>query len=194
MSSSTPVKSTPINSTPESQNDSNEQDVIDEHWMNHAFSLAEQAKDRDEVPVGAVLVLAAPDSSDENEARLGKLIGQGFNQSISSVDATAHAEINAIRDACKRMNNYRLPDTTLYVTLEPCAMCAGAIVHSRIGRVVIATYEPRAGSAGSVLNVLQNEHFNHHCDVSIGLMQEKSSYMLKAFFKSRRKAAKSLKA
>jgi len=148
----------------------------DEKWMNRAFELAEHAESIGEVPVGAVLVVG------------GAVVGEGFNSPIASSDATAHAEINAIRDACKNEENYRLPNSTLYVTLEPCAMCAGAIVHSRIDRVVIAAKEPRAGAAGSALNVLQNELLNHRCDVEIGLMQEQSSAMLKAFFKSRRKA------
>jgi len=147
----------------------------DEKWMQRAFELARQAESIGEVPVGAVLV------SDN------QIIGEGYNAPISTSDATAHAEINAIRNACAAESNYRLPNATLYVTLEPCAMCAGAIVHSRIERVVIATKEPRAGAAGSVLNVLQNEQLNHRCAVEVGLMQEQSASMLKAFFKSRRK-------
>ena len=147
----------------------------DEKWMKRAFELAKKAESIGEVPVGAVLV-------SEN-----KIIGEGYNSPISSSDATAHAEINAIRSACASVSNYRLPSTTLYVTLEPCVMCAGAIVHSRINRVVIATKEPRAGAAGSVFNVLKNEQLNHCCDVEVGLMQAQSSSMLKAFFKSRRK-------
>jgi len=147
----------------------------DEKWMKRAFELAKKAESIGEVPVGAVLV-------SENT-----IIGEGYNSPISTSDATAHAEINAIRNACASESNYRLPKTTLYVTLEPCAMCAGAIVHSRIDRVVIAAKEPRAGAAGSVLNILQNEQLNHRCEVETGLMQEQSSSMLKAFFKSRRK-------
>ena len=101
--------------------------------------------------------------------------------------------MNAIRAACRYLKNYRLPNTTLYVTLEPCAMCAGAIIHSRISRVVVATQEPRAGAGGSVFNVLENEQLNHRCDVSFGLMQEESSKMLKAFFKERRNKNKTQK-
>ena len=150
---------------------------VDRKWMAYAFELAKHAESIGEVPVGAVLV------SD------GKVIGEGFNSPISQNDATAHAEVNAIRNACLNQSNYRLPNTTLYVTLEPCAMCAGAIIHSRVSRVVIAATEPRAGAAGSALNVLDNEKLNHRCEVEFGLMQEKSSAMLKAFFKSRRKKA-----
>lgn len=146
----------------------------DEQWMRRALELADQAEQAGEVPVGAVLVF--------NE----QLVGEGFNAPISQQDATAHAEIQAIRAACERLGNYRLPGTTLYVTLEPCSMCAGAIVHARIERVIIATSEPRAGAAGSVLNLLQNPQFNHQCDVQTGLLQAQSARRLKAFFRSRR--------
>ena len=136
---------------------------IDQHWMDYALGLANQAQELGEVPVGAALV-----DSDVEEP-FGRLIGEGFNQPISNHDATAHAEINAIRLACQNVGNYRLPNTTLYVTLEPCSMCAGAIIHSRIARVVIAAKEPRAGAAGSALNILQNDQFNHRCEVLFGV-------------------------
>ena len=142
--------------------------------MLRALALANQAESAAEVPVGAVLVLD------------DQLAGEGYNAPISLHDATAHAEIQAIRAACESLGNYRLPGTTLYVTLEPCSMCAGAIVHARIERVVIAAPEPRAGAAGSVLNLLQNPQFNHQCQVQIGLLQEQSAALLKSFFKSRR--------
>ena len=142
--------------------------------MQRALQLADQASAIDEVPVGAVLV------------EQGKIIGEGFNALISSSDCTAHAEIQAIRQACTNKHNYRLPNTTLYVSLEPCAMCAGAIVHARIERVVIATQEPRAGAAGSVLNLLQHDKFNHRCQVDFGLLQGDSATKLKTFFKSKR--------
>ena len=158
-----------------------DQEKVDQHWMGYALELALRAQQIDEVPVGAVLVVA-----DETEP-FGRIIGEGFNQPITMSDATAHAEVNAIRNACKAVNNYRLPNSTLYVTLEPCAMCAGAIVHSRIARVVIAANEPRAGAAGSVLNVLQNEQLNHRCEVLSGIKLDESAAMLKAFFKARRK-------
>lgn len=150
--------------------------MSDDIWMERALELADMAQKLGEVPVGAVLV------------QDGKLIAEAHNKPISSNDATAHAEIVAIRQACATQKNYRLPNTTLYVTLEPCAMCAGALVHSRVERIVIATQEPRAGAAGSVLNVLQHEQLNHRCTVEFGLMQEQSATMLKAFFRARRKA------
>jgi len=146
----------------------------DQIYMQHALTLAQQAQRLGEVPVGAVLV------------EQGEILAEGFNAPIANCDATAHAEIQAIRSACEIKSNYRLPDTTLYVSLEPCAMCAGAIVHSRIKRVVIATPEPRAGAAGSVLNVLSNPQLNHQCIVEFGLLQSESSELLKSFFKSRR--------
>lgn len=146
----------------------------DEIWMARAMELAAQAAQNEEVPVGAVLV-------SNNE-----IIGEGANNPISSVDATAHAEINALRMASECVGNYRLPDSTLYVTLEPCSMCAGALVHARVKRVVIAAKEPRAGAAGSVFNLLQSEKLNHRCEVEFGLLAEQSSAMLKQFFKARR--------
>ncbi|MEM7358983.1 MAG: tRNA adenosine(34) deaminase TadA [Pseudomonadota bacterium] len=149
-------------------------DSADQAYMQRALQLAGQAGELGEVPVGAVLVLD------------GKVIGEGYNAPIGSQDSTAHAEIRALREACKTQENYRLPNSTLYVTLEPCAMCAGALVHARVARVVIATEEPRAGAAGSVLNVLQHPQLNHQCAVEIGLFQEQSAEMLRAFFKARR--------
>ena len=157
---------------------------IDHHWMRVAFELAHKAQLTDEVPVGAVLVQGC--ASQVSEPSDYEVLGEGYNQPISQHDATAHAEINAIRAACKKLGNYRLPDTTLYVTLEPCAMCAGAIIHSRISRVVIATKEPRAGAAGSALNILQHEKLNHRCEVTFGILQNDSAELLKAFFKQRR--------
>jgi len=126
------------------------------------------------VPVGAVLV------------KDGIVIGEGRNAPISSNDATAHAEIQAIRVACKSTNNYRLPETTLYVTLEPCAMCAGAIIHARVQRIFVAAREPRAGAGGSVLKVLENDKLNHRCEVEFGLLENESAALLKGFFKARR--------
>lgn len=143
-------------------------------FMQQALSLANRAEEQGEVPVGAVLV------------RDGKVIGEGFNSPISNQDSTAHAEIQAIRTANESQNNYRLPHSTLYVTLEPCAMCAGAIVHARIERIVIAAREPRAGAAGSVLNILEHEQLNHRCSVEFGLCEEESASMLRKFFKQRR--------
>ena len=146
----------------------------DQQWMSYALELAQQAASNNEVPVGAVLV------------HEGQKIGEGSNAPISLHDPTAHAEIQAIRQAAHAQQNYRLPDTTLYITLEPCAMCAGAIVHARIARVVIAAKEPRAGAAGSALSVLNNSKLNHSCIVETGLMAEQSAKLLKQFFKQRR--------
>ena len=143
-------------------------------WMQRAISLAQEAEARDEVPVGAVIVCD------------DKLIGEGFNAPILSNDATGHAEIRAIRAACEKLENYRLPDSTMYITLEPCSMCAGAIIHARINRVVIAAKEPRAGAAGSALNVLQNDKLNHRCELEFGLCAEESASLLRGFFKRRR--------
>jgi len=157
------------------------QEAKDHYWMEYALNLAQQAQELGEVPVGAVLVQHSDGELED------KVISEGFNQPISQQDSTAHAEVNAIRAACKAVGNYRLPNTTLYVTLEPCAMCAGAIIHSRISRVVIATQEPRAGAAGSVFNVLENDQLNHRCAVQFGIMKKESSEMLKEFFKARRK-------
>ncbi|AOE50286.1 tRNA adenosine(34) deaminase TadA [Kangiella sediminilitoris] len=147
---------------------------LDEHFMQRAFELAETAKEKGEVPVGAVLV------KDDG------IIAEGFNQPILSNDPTAHAEIMAIREAGKVLENYRLVDTTLYVTLEPCAMCAMALVHARVSRVIYATEDPRTGAGGSVLNILDNQSFNHRCDVVSGLLKEQCSTQLKTFFKAKR--------
>lgn len=127
-----------------------------------------------EVPVGAVLV------------KDGQLIAEGWNLPISHNDPTAHAEIQALRSAGKILNNYRLLGTTLYATLEPCPMCAGAIVHARVGRVVYATPDPRTGAAGSVYNILQSNELNHRCEVISGVLAEESATLLRDFFRSRR--------
>jgi len=143
--------------------------------MRHALALANKAAELGEVPVGAVLV------KDE------QLLAEGWNQPISNNDPTAHAEIMALRKAAQLLENYRLPGTTLYVTIEPCSMCAGAIVHARISRVVFGASEPRAGAAGSVINLLQNEQFNHQTDITSGVLAEECSQVLRDFFRARRK-------
>ena len=135
-----------------------EVDETDLYWMKKAFDLASKAAEYDEVPVGAILV------SEKNQC-----IGQGWNQPISQHDPTAHAEILALRTAAQQLGNYRLPNTTLYVTLEPCPMCAGAIVHARVKRIVIATLDPRSGSAGSVFDILNSPDLNHHVEVANGI-------------------------
>ena len=146
----------------------------DEHWMQRALELAREAESAGEVPVGAVLVK-------DNE-----IIGEGFNAPISNHDPSAHAEIVALRAAGLIQKNYRLPGTTLYVTLEPCCMCAGAIVQARLERLVYATGDPKAGAAGSVFDLLTTNQLNHTVEVAGGLMQQEASDLLSEFFKSRR--------
>lgn len=143
--------------------------------MAHALKLAERSREEGEVPVGAVIV------------KDGKLIAEGWNQPIDKHDATAHAEIMAIRAAGIALNNYRLPDTTLYVTLEPCTMCAGAIIHARIPFVIYGAPDPRTGSAGSAINVFAGDYHNHRVKVEGGVMQKECGQILKDFFRERRK-------
>jgi tRNA(adenine34) deaminase len=144
-------------------------------FMALALSLAHRAEQAGEVPVGAVLV------------RDGEVIGEGFNRPIGAHDCTAHAEVQALRDAGARIGNYRLPDTTLYVTLEPCVMCAGAIVHARVARVVYGAADPKGGAAGSVFDLLpSDDRFNHRVSVEGGVMAEECGDLLRAFFRSRR--------
>ena len=150
--------------------------VHDERFMREALQLAQQGAALGEVPVGAVLV------------QDGEIIGRGFNSPISLNDPSAHAEVQAIRDAAARLQNYRLPDTTLYVTLEPCHMCAGLIVHARIARVVFAANEPRAGAAESQGCFFSQAFLNHRVEISGGVLADDSAQMLKAFFKARRAA------
>lgn len=145
-----------------------------EQWMLHAFDLAEKAKSLGEVPVGAVIV------------HDNTVIGEGWNQPIGLNDPTAHAEIQAIRAACQTIGNYRLPEADLYVTLEPCPMCAGAIVHARLARVIYAADDPRTGAAQSAFDLLDNDKLNHRCEVIRGIEQERASMMLKTFFRARR--------
>ncbi|PIE41102.1 MAG: tRNA adenosine(34) deaminase TadA [Gammaproteobacteria bacterium] len=153
----------------------------DTHWMKQALALADKALQLGEVPVGALIV------------QRGEVIGEGFNHPIGLHDPTAHAEIMAIRAACQRVANYRLPDTTLYVTLEPCAMCAGAIVHARISRVIIAALEPKAGAIESTQQFFQQPQLNHRVDAQSGLLQPEASALLSSFFKHRRQQKKAAK-
>jgi tRNA(adenine34) deaminase len=146
----------------------------DRHWMRRAISLALQAAREGEVPVGAVLV------------KDGEVIGEGWNRPISAHDPSAHAEIQALRDAGRRLNNYRLTGTTLYVTLEPCAMCAGAIIHARVQRVVFGAYDPKGGAAGSVFDVLGTDKLNHRVEVEGGVLAEECGAMLRDFFVMKR--------
>ena len=152
--------------------------ATDEDWMRHALMLAHKAAELGEVPVGAVLV------------KDDQVISEGWNQPIKQHDPTAHAEIMAIRRAAQLLENYRLPGTTLYITIEPCSMCAGAIVHARIARVVFGASEPRAGAAGSTFNLLQNTQFNHQTEVTSGVLAEECGRVLKDFFSLKRKALK----
>lgn len=147
----------------------------DNLFMQRALYLARCAEEEGEVPVGAVIV------------RDGQIIGEGWNRPIKANDATAHAEIQAIRVAGLHTQNYRLPNTTMYVTLEPCPMCAGAIVHARIERVVFAAYDPRTGAAGSAFDLLpSDERFNHRTVCEGGVEQEAAAELLKSFFRARR--------
>lgn len=146
----------------------------DEYWMRQALLLAQQAEQNGEVPVGAVIVLN------------NQLIGSGWNQPISQRDPTAHAEVVALRAACLQQQNYRLPNSTMYITLEPCIMCAGAIVHARIERVVFATTEPKTGAAGSCFDIFNTNQLNHHVNCEQGVLAEQSSKLLRDFFRSKR--------
>ncbi len=171
----------------------------DHHYMTLALALALQGAEQGEVPVGAVLVqfdetpVGGVGGGTKNPQ--GKILAEGYNQPILSHDPTAHAEIVALRCACQSLQNYRLPpNTTLYVTLEPCTMCVGALIHARLSRLVFATHEPRAGMVGSQANLLEQDFYNHKkILVQSGLLAEQSSVMLKAFFKERRERQKQLK-
>jgi tRNA(adenine34) deaminase len=152
----------------------------DQYFMEQAFKLAQQAEKYNEIPVGAVVVYQ------------GRVIGEGYNQSIMLNDPSAHAEMLAIRQAGEYLNNYRLLDCTLYVTLEPCPMCAGLLVHSRIKKLVYASPDLKTGAAGSTFNLVCNEQLNHQITVTGGVLQTQCSQLLSSFFK-RRRAEKKLK-
>ncbi len=151
----------------------------DEKWMQHALALAEKARVMGEVPVGAVLVQA------------GEVLGEGWNQPIGGHDPTAHAEVMALRQAGQRAQNYRLPGTTLYVTLEPCIMCAGAMLHARVERLVFGAFDPKTGAAGSVFDLLGDARHNHRVEVRGGVLQAQCAEQLQAFFRERRLLQKS---
>lgn len=150
----------------------------DERWMDRALALANQAASIGEVPVGAVVVLD------------GREIGAGFNAPISGRDPTAHAELRAIRDAARRVGNYRLSGATLYVTIEPCTMCAGAMVHARISRLVYGALEPKAGAVVSSAQIFDSEAMNWRVAVTGGVQAEQCSEVISNFFVTRRKLAK----
>jgi len=147
----------------------------DVKWMAKALELARRAEDAGEVPVGAVIV------------KDDQLIGEGWNQPITSHDSTSHAEIMAMRAAGQKLKNYRLIDTTLYVSLEPCSMCVGAMIHARVAKVVYGATEPRTGALGGAFNLLEASQHNHLFEVTSGMLAEESKLLLQDFFKSRRK-------
>jgi tRNA(adenine34) deaminase len=146
----------------------------DEVFMGQALALARRAEAAGEVPVGCVIALE------------GRVVGAGFNQPIGSNDPTAHAEMVALRAAATALGNYRLPGCTAYVTLEPCPMCAGAMVHARIARLVYAAADPRAGAAGSVFDIARAPELNHRIEVTGGVLAEESRALLQGFFRTRR--------
>jgi len=148
--------------------------VSDEHFMRHALGLARRAQEEGEVPVGAVVVL------DE------RVIGEGWNRPISASDPSAHAEIQAMRAAASARKNYRLVGATLYVTLEPCAMCVGALFHARVRRVVFGAADPKTGAAGSTVNLFEEKRLNHHALVQGGVLAQECGALLSDFFASRR--------
>lgn len=152
----------------------------DEYWMRRALQLAQQAEAQDEVPVGALIV------------RDNELIAEGWNQPIQSCDASAHAEIIAMRNAGQVLHNYRLVDTTLYVTLEPCPMCVGAMIHGRIKRLVFAAYDPKTGAAGSVFDLIHAAEHNHRIEVTGGVLESEGRRLLQAFFQRKRQGRTSL--
>lgn len=148
--------------------------MTDDEYMQIALELAQQAAEAGEVPVGALVV------------KDGEIVGRGYNAPISCNDPSAHAEIQALRDAGRHLGNYRLVGCTLYVTLEPCAMCAGAIQHARIARLVYGARDPKTGACGSVVDLMQEPRLNHHAVVDGGIMAEACGGMLSAFFAARR--------
>ncbi|MFV1922823.1 MAG: tRNA adenosine(34) deaminase TadA [Methylotenera sp.] len=148
---------------------------IHAQFMQVALDLAKQAAINGEVPVGAIVV------------KDGEIIGRGSNAPISLSDPSAHAEIQALRDAAKTMNNYRLIDCTLYVTLEPCVMCTGAIQHARIAKLVYGASDPKTGACGSVVNLMSENKLNHHTEALGGVMAEECGKLLSTFFRERRK-------
>lgn len=162
-------------SQPESPNHFTDQD---EKFMRRAIELASVAEGEGEVPVGAVLV------------KDGVIISEGWNRSIGCHDATAHAEVQTLRQAGKKLANYRLLDTTLYVTLEPCPMCAGALLHSRVKRVVFGAPDLKSGAAGTVLNLFESQASYHYAEIESGLLEDQCREQLQAFFKRRRKEIK----
>jgi len=147
---------------------------FDEYFMELAYIEAQKSNEKNEVPVGAIIVID------------DKVVSQGYNQPISQNDPTSHAEINVIRNASKNIGNYRLAGASMYVTLEPCAMCYGAIVHARISRLVFGAYDPKTGACGSALELHEQACFNHTPKITGGVLEKKCSSLLKDFFKDKR--------
>jgi len=155
-------------------------DPVDLNWMQHAMELAKDAEVAGEVSVGAVIV------------QDGEIIGEGWNRPISTNDPTAHAEVVALRAAGEHTGNYRLPGSTIYVTLEPCPMCASAIIHARVGRVVFGAYDPKGGAAGSKFTLLPpDDRFNHRLECEGGLLEQECGDLLRGFFRNRRSSNQS---
>lgn len=148
---------------------------MDELFMKEALKEAYKAYEINEVPIGAVIV------------RNGEIVGRGYNQKETLKDATLHAEISAIKDACKNLGGWRLPGCTMYVTLEPCAMCAGALVNARVDNLVVGTRDLKTGACGSVLNIVQMDNLNHQIDVRFGVLEEECTAIIKDFFLELRK-------
>ena len=151
--------------------------MTDDVFMREALSLARQAAELGEVPVGAVVV------------KDGAVVGRGYNQPVSGKDPTAHAEVMALRDAAERIGNYRLGECELYVTLEPCAMCAGAIINARVSRVVYGAADPKSGACGSVVDLFAEGRLNHHATIVGGVMAGEAARLLQDFFSARRRAS-----
>ena len=151
--------------------------MSDETFMLEALGLAKRAAEAGEVPVGAVVV------------KDGAVVGRGYNRPVSGNDPTAHAEVMALRDAAERTGNYRLGECALYVTLEPCAMCAGAIMHARVSRVVYGAADPKSGACGSVVDLFAEDRINHHASIVGGVMAEEAARLLRDFFSARRRAS-----
>lgn len=143
-------------------------------FMKQALKCAKKALLLDEVPIGALIV------------KDGKIIAKGYNKSIKSTDTTAHAEIVAIRKACKKLDNYRLNDCTVYITIEPCAMCTGALIWARVKRIVFGAYDIKAGACGSIFDIPSEKKLNHKIEVSGGLLQEECATIIREFFKNKR--------
>ncbi|MDO4473356.1 MAG: tRNA adenosine(34) deaminase TadA [Eubacteriales bacterium] len=155
--------------------------TMDEKYMKEAIKQAKKAYALEETPIGCVIV------------HDGKIIGRGYNRRNTEKNPLAHAEITAIRKASRKIGDWRLEECTMYVTLEPCQMCAGAIIQSRIPRVVIGCMNPKAGCAGSILNLLTVAEFNHQAELTIGVLEEECSFMMKLFFRELREKKKQLK-